>query len=128
MSITFSVEPNGAGATITGANIPGHPNAVFELVKETSNALIECFEGTYSTTKPEAGSFNIILSRTLGKWGGIARKNGSNEESDVKGTIVNNEIRGENNKKMGTLSGDAITGSFQDDGGSTVTLEGERTL
>ena len=128
VSITFSVQPDGSNPIITAANIPGHPNASFALVKETSNALLECFEGTYSTTKPENGTFNIMLSRTLGKLGGISRKDGSNTPTDVKGTIVNGIIKDERGKEIGTLKEDLVTGSFQDGSGITVTFTGKRTL
>jgi hypothetical protein len=128
VTIDFSVQPNGSTPLITSADIPGHPNAVFTLVKETSNALIECFEGTYTTTAPENGTFNIILSRPLGEWGGTARENGGTDVNDIHGTIDNGVIKGDNGATMGTLSGDVITGSFQDGNGQTVTIEGERTL
>lgn len=128
VSITFSVQANGTTPVITSASIPGHANAVFTLVKETSNALVECFEGTYSTTKPENGTFNILLSRTLNKFGGIARKDGSNDKSDIKGTIDNGALKDDNGKTMCNLNGDVLSGSFQDNNGATVTVNGQRTL
>lgn len=129
VSITFSVQNDGGSPTITSADIPGHPNAVFTLVKETSNTLVECFEGTYTTSKSESGTFNILLSRTLGKFGGIARKDGSTEESDVDGTIdQSGTIKDEDGNVLGTLSGDTISGSFTDSDGATVTINGKRTL
>ncbi len=128
VSITFSVQADGSTPVITSADIPGHTNAIFTLVKETSNALVEAFEGTYSTTKPETGTFNILLSRQLNKWGGNARKDGTNEQSDVNGTLVNGELRDEDGKKMGNLTNDNISGSFQDNNGATVTIDGKRTL
>lgn len=129
VSITFSVQADGGSPVITSADIPGHPDAVFTLVKETSNALVECFEGTYTTSKSESGTFNVLLSRTLGKFGGIARKDGSAEKDDVKGTIDQNGIiRDEKNRTIGTLSGDTISGSFTDSDGATVTINGKRTL
>lgn len=127
-SITFSVNADGSNPVITSSDIPGHSNAVFTLVKETSNALIECFEGTYESTKPESGTFNIILSRTLGKWGGIARKSSGGNQSDINGIIDNGTIKDEDNKTIGSLKGDVITGSFQDNNGSTITISGKRTL
>lgn len=129
VSITFSVQNDGGSPMITSANIPGHPNAVFTLVKETSNALVECFEGTYTTSKSESGTFNILLSRTLGKFGGISRENGSTEENDVDGTIdQSGTIKDEDGNVLGTLSGDTISGSFTDSNGATVTINGKRTL
>ncbi len=128
VSIVFSVQENGGSPMITSSNIPGHANAVFTLVKETSDALIECFEGKYSTTKPENGTFNIVLSRKLGKFGGIARENGTTDEDDISGTIDNGVIKDEKGRVLGNLNGDNITGSFQDSNGQTVTIEGKRTL
>lgn len=129
VSITFSVQVDGSAPTITSADIPGHPNAVFTLVKETSNALVECFEGHYNSTAPETGTFNILLSRTLGKFGGIAREDGTADKNDVNGTIdQNGTIKDDDGHVLGTLSGDTISGTFTDSNGATVTIDGERTL
>src|SRR5690606_16121089 len=127
VSITFSVQADGGMPVITSADIPGHANAVFTLTKETSNALIECFEGTYTTSKSESGTFNIILSRTIGKFGGIAKENGSSEDSKVSGTIgQDGTIKNDEGNVLGTLSGDNISGSFTDGNGATVTISGKR--
>lgn len=128
VTINFSVNFDGSDPVITSADIPGHPNAVFTLVKENSTALIECFEGTYSTTKPESGTFNILLSRQLGKWGGVARENGTTNEDDINGSIDNGTIKDEDGNQIGTLSGDQISGQFQDGSNNTVTISGKRTL
>lgn len=128
VTITFSVQPDGSEPLILSSDIPGHPNASFTLVKETSNALIECFEGTYSTTLPESGTFNILLSRPLGKWGGEARENGQTEADDVSGVITNGTLVDDGGHTVGTLSGDTISGTFQDSNGTTITISGKRTL
>lgn len=128
VTISFSVGPNGGEPSVVSANIPGHPNAEFVLVKEYSGALIECFEGTYHTTRPEDGTFNIILSRALGLWGGLARENGQPDTEDVEGTIVNNNLVQDGGTTVGTISNDEITGTFKDSDGRTVTVKGKRTL
>lgn len=129
VSITFSVGINGTAPTITSASIPSHPNAVFNLVKETSNALLECFEGTYKTSKPESGTFNILLSRSLRHWGGVARKDGTNTTDDVKGSVDNaGKMTDTDGNLVGTLSGDQISGSFKDKNNTSVTIAGKRTL
>jgi len=128
VSITFSVQPDGSNPVITSANIPGHPNAVFTLVKETSNALIECYEGTYSTTRPETGTFDIVLSRAIGKWGGKARQDGQSGSEDVSGTLSNGVLTDDKGHQVGTLSGDNISGTSKDSDGNTVTISGKRTL
>jgi len=129
VTIQFSVGMDGSEPTITSATIPGHPNATFIIAKEASTALIECYEGTYHTTKPEDGTFNLILSRSLNLWGAIARQNGQSETNGVSGVIVNNKLIGDDGTTtMGTLSNDQISGSFKDDNNTTVTIQGKRTL
>lgn len=128
VTINFSVNFDGGSPTITSSDIPGHPSAVLSIVKETSSALIECFEGTYSTTEPENGTFNILLSRTLGQYGGVSRETGSSSTNDAEGTIKDGYLYDEDGKKIGSLSGDVISGTFVDNAGNTVTINGKRTL
>lgn len=82
VSLTFSVAPGGGDPTVISSDIPGHPDAVFALYKETSTSLIEAFEGTYSITGGETGTFNILLSRALNLWGGIALDNQAGSTPD----------------------------------------------
>lgn len=130
VSVTLSVGATGQSPTITAFNIPGHTTASFNLVKETSASVLECYEGTYTTTKPETGTFNLILSRGLKVHAGSSRKDGTTTSNPFGGTInANNElIDSSNGKYLATLSGDNLTGKFVDGGGSTVTVTGKRTL
>lgn len=133
VTITFSVGLSGGTPTVTSSNIPGHPSATLVVIKETSTNLVECFEGTYSTTLPETGSFNIIVLRTAGLWGGVARITGgtSADDDDIDGTISNNQLSsqmGAGTVVVGTLNGDQLNGSFVDSNNSTVTVTGRRTL
>ena len=131
VSINFSVGATGSTPTVTSSNIPGHASASFNIIKETSLGLVECFEGTYNTTLPETGTFNIILSRTLATWSGVGRKTGSTTTSTPgNGSIVSNNLidPSQNNRSIGTLNVDALNGSFMDSNGKTVTLTGKRTL
>ncbi|HTE01877.1 MAG TPA: hypothetical protein VK668_21455 [Mucilaginibacter sp.] len=128
VTINFTVSDTGEGPSVTSSNIPGHAGAVFSLAKESSTALVEAYEGTYTTTKPESGTFNILLSRALARWGAVARKDGSSEASHGNGTIVNGVLIDTSNKSIGTLSGDGIDGKFTDSNGITITLTGKRTL
>jgi hypothetical protein len=129
LSITFTVSATGGTPSITTSSIPGHPNASFTIVKETSSSLIECFEGTYHSSLPEDGTFNLLLSRTAKLWGADARKNGATETNDAKGLITSdNKLVEENGTVMGTLSNDEIKGSFNDGNGRTITITGKRTL
>lgn len=129
VTINFSVGLSGGTPTVTSSTIPGHPNTTLTVIKETSNDLVECFEGTYSTTLPETGTFNFILSRTAGIWGGISRKTGATTTSNVSGTISNNKlyVPGQT-APVGTLNSDQLSGTSQDSNNSTVTITGQRTL
>ncbi len=131
VSLTFSVAAGGGAPTVISSDIPGHPDAVFTLYKETSTSLIEAFEGTYSMTGGDTGTFNILLSRGLNLWGGIAKDDapGSTPE-DIDGTINGNNqlIESENGKVVGNLSGYEINGQFSDEDNRTVTVAGHRTL
>lgn len=127
--INFKVDANGQNPIITSSSIPGHPDAEFTLVKESSVSLIECFEGTYSSTRPETGTFNLLVARTLGKFGGASRKTGATTSEDIEaGTIDANGNLFSNGNAMGHLSGDVITGTFNDSNGSTITINAHRTL
>lgn len=128
ISISFKVDANGGNPVVTSSNIPGHGTAQFNLSKETSSALIECFEGTYETTKPESGTFNLIISRSLGKMGGSSRKSGGTSNGDFNGTITSDgKLMQNGTDYIGTVNGDIISGSFKG-GNGDVTVKGKRTL
>ncbi|MCW3110743.1 MAG: hypothetical protein JWQ09_5249 [Segetibacter sp.] len=131
VSITFSVASNGGSPTVTTSSIPGHANASFNIIKETSTGLLECWEGTYSTTKPETGTFNLLLIRSLSKWTADARKTGSTTtNSSGNGTITNGKLidPSQNNRTIRTLNGDKLDGNFVDNNGITITITGKRTF
>ncbi|GAA4320023.1 hypothetical protein [Flaviaesturariibacter amylovorans] len=134
VTINFSVGASGGTPTVTSSNIPGHANAVFEIYKETSNSLIEAFEGTYD--KPasgggrETGTFNVLIARALNGLRGVVRKTGATTFSRFTGTVTNNNIAlntGNTNTVTGTISGDAISGISTDSNGQG-TFTGRRTL
>lgn len=129
VSITLSVSSTGSAPIVTAANIPGHPNATFLIAKETSTALIECFEGTYHTTKPEDGTFNVILSRQLHAYAVVSRENGQSGKTVSDGSITSdNKIKdGSSGQILGSISGDELSGTFKDSDGKTVTFSGKRT-
>ena len=129
VSITFSVGLSGGAPTVVTSSIPGHPGATFTLYKETSTSLIEAFEGTYSKTG-ETGTLNILLSRGLNLWGGVALNNAAGSTaSNVDGTInASNQLIETNGTNVGTISGDVINGTFQDSNNATITINCHRTL
>lgn len=125
--INFEVGSDGSSPIITSSNIPGHPNAEFTVVKETSTMLIEGFQGTYTEGTTATGVFNILLSRSQNIWGGSSRETGATTSESHSGIIDNNKIM-EDGTQIGTLSGDNISGSFVNSASQTVTLTGRRTL
>lgn len=128
ISMTFSVGLGGTSPTMVSSSIPGHPNAVFVLSKETSTSLIEGFEGNYSVTGGEKGVFNIVLSRSLAKFGYVVKEDGQTDTDSGSGTINSNNQLILEGRVIGTITGDALNGSFKDDNDRTVTITGKRTL
>ena len=124
VSITFSVGAIGGTPTVTTSSIPGHPSSSFTIIKETSSSLVEAFEGTYSTTQPESGTFNMVLSRSLKLFGGNSRKNATTTNNPFSGIInANNELIDGNQKRIAILNGDVMTS-----GDPTLTINAKRTL
>ena len=130
VTINFSVGLSGGTPTVTSSNIPGHPTASLNIIKETSSNLLECFEGTYATTLPETGIFNLMISRSLNTWTAVSRKTGTTTSNVGNGTITDNKLidPSQNNRVIGVLNMDGLNGSFVDANGKTVTVTGKRTL
>lgn len=128
ISMTFSVGMSGSSPTMVSSSIPGHPNVVFQLYKETSTSMIEGFEGTYAVSDGEKGTFNILLSRSLMKWGYVVRKNGTTDSDSGSGTINGSSQLILDGKVIATISGDGLNGSFKDANNKTITIIGKRTL
>jgi hypothetical protein len=127
ITITFKVDANGGNPIVTSSDIPGHATAQFNLVKESSTALIECFEGSYDNSKPETGTFNLLLSRSLGMFGGSSRKTGGASNGDFDGTLSGGVLTMDG-KVIGTLSEDQISGTFKDNNGNTIKINAKRTF
>lgn len=61
--------------------------------------------------------------------GGIAREEGMTEVDDISGIVTpSGTLIDEHVYNVGTLNGDTFSGSFVDNGGATVTVQGWRTL
>lgn len=120
VSITFSVGPDGTNPTVTSINIPGHPNAVLSITKETSSNLIMVFEGTYQETSggSDKGTFDLFLSKTLKAW----RISSSSSVDPTNKSIIDgtyddasstlNYSDGSGGVLKGTLVNDQINGTF----------------
>ncbi len=143
VSIRFRVAKDGTSPKVLSAAIPGHPNAVFIVAKETSDTLLECYEGTYTISDdvaPEKGTYNFLIARKngAGTWWGIAAENGFPEDFAYgKGNISGNDLVDANRNGQGkdiviaTISGQTISGNFvdrDDEESYTVTHNGKRTF
>lgn len=111
ISLTFSVGLGGENPTMVTSDIPGHPNAIFDLYKETSTSLIEAFEGSFVEANGKSGTFNAIVSRGLNKWGAITKSDQTGEiDNYISGFVVNNNqlmIEGES-FIVASINGDAL--------------------
>jgi hypothetical protein len=135
VSIKFSVDADGKNPIITLPIIPGHPSAQFFIAKELSTSLIEAYVGTYSSTKPETGTFNMLVNRTDRVWSVIHSASGSTDVKGESGTIVGLNLLDLNGKTIATLSRnssglDVVNGTFAGGGSGTeiTTVTGTRAL
>lgn len=130
-SFIFSVEGDGQNADVNTVNIAGHPNAIINVLKETSEALVECFEGTYSGN--DHGVFNIAVinwSTTYADIQGLAYSTDTEDSLWVSGSIENNTISGEfsGGSYTGTRSANNLGGNWSNTVGESGTWSGTRTL
>lgn len=131
VSVTFSVGVSGQIPTVTSSSIPGHPNATFVVVKETSTSQVECYEGTY-TGNQSSGTLNLILSKSAGAWYGAARKTGGTTSTKFSGTLTGTAINATGLSSpafvKATLGTDVITNGTFNDGSGSGTWQANRTL
>lgn len=128
VSINFSVGLSGTTPTVTSSNIPGHPNAVFMIVKETSTSLIECFEGTYTGTQ-NSNTLNLVLARSANIWGAkvkTASGSTSNFSGAMNGTALTCNCPS-GTTINGIVTNDEINGTFNDSNQSG-TWKARRTM
>ena len=130
-SINFSVGLSGGTPTVTSSNIPGHPNTVFNIIKETSTSLVECFEGRFTGTA-SGGTLNLMLSRAVNAWGGTAKSSSLNSSpSSIRGTINGTTLNCNcqtGTSVSATVGADEITNGTFNDGSQTGTWSARRTL
>lgn len=106
-SFTFIVAANGTTPAITNITINGHPNAAIVVIKETSTAIVKCYEGTFAGD--ESGIFNAAISNNLIK--ALALSTTYNVSYYVTGTVSDNQI----NAAGSASSGASFSGSFSGD-------------
>ncbi len=136
VTIHFSVGSDGTNPVVTSTNIPGHPNAVLAIAKETSTNLLMCFEGTYkSDDGTNTGTLDLFLSTSLKKWHATSEDASGSAGNPVDGTYDGtSKLTGTTSGStviQGTLSGDQIDGTFDAGTGSSKdkgTWTAKRTL
>jgi len=125
-SFDFNVGSNGSGPYVSNLSITGHPNASIDIIKEFSDALVMCFQGTYGGD--DNGVFNLIIQS--GNVYGLAKSNGGTESIYLEGTLTASAISGvfTGGSFSGTLSSNSISGNWQNTVPETGTWSGQRTL
>ncbi|RYY41428.1 MAG: hypothetical protein EOO08_02130 [Chitinophagaceae bacterium] len=130
VTLNFSVGLSGGTPTVTSSSIPGHPNAVFTIVKETSTNMVECFEGQFRGT--DTGVFNLVLSRSAGAWFARVRNTGNNSTDELSGAVSASGslsgVSGSGSTNVtGTINAHVISGNWSNSSGNG-TWDGQRTL
>jgi uncharacterized protein with FMN-binding domain len=107
IEIGFYVSGDGSEAYVYYMDIPGHPDAIIEVAKEKSNALVKVFEGEY--TGSASGAFNMLVQNSewevvtndgfyfygsIASSGEISCDDGDCQSIDVTGTIKGDIAKG----------------------------------
>ncbi len=125
-SFDFNVSATGQNPQLSNINIPDHPDAVTEVVKEYSYQHIKCFQGNFSGAS--SGVFNMIQ---LGEdFQGIARTDGTTETRWISAQFVGETLQGafEGGTFSGTLSGNTFSGTWNSDESESGTWTARRKL
>jgi hypothetical protein len=122
----FNVDATGNQVSITNIVISGHPNADIYVIKEYSDALVKCYQGTYNGD--DTGVFNLIISD--GEIYGLAKSNSDTSTTELYGLMSNNTITGsfENGTYTGNISGNNISGTWSNSSSDSGSWSGSRKL
>ncbi|MCW3127743.1 MAG: hypothetical protein JWO03_3401 [Bacteroidetes bacterium] len=133
VTINFSCDAYGGNISVT-ASITGHPGAIILVMKELSTALIQCFQGSISgSSSSYNGVFNLVLNTSTGTWGGeynipITGPSTTGGASTSSGVNCTGCLGAPSSNINGTLSGDYVSGTWNDGMGDTGMWSGTRTL
>lgn len=107
----FSVYANGDYPSVSNFNIENHPNANIQIIKEQSEHLVKCYQGTY--TGSTSGTLNLIIRED--ELSGLAKQEGIDNSIELSGTVTDNIIDGlfEEGTFDGTITGNNITGHWK---------------
>ena len=129
-AFTFVVAANGSAPSITNITINGHPKAAIVIIKETSAAIVKCYEGTYEGD--DEGTFNAVVSANV--ISGLTLSTIYGETYYITGTVSDSKINasgssGSGAKFSGAISGDNISGNWDNSiAKKSGTWSGKRTL
>lgn len=125
-SFDFSVDGDGDSPYISSISISGHANARMAVVKEFSNSLVKCYQGTYSGD--DSGTFNLIIEGN--SIDGLAKSNSDDFGFNLFGSVSGTTLGGifEGGTFTGTSSGNHISGSWANDFEESGSWSGNRKL
>ncbi len=134
MSFDIDISNNGETADVSALNIPGHPNAAMIIVKEYSDIIVKCYQGTFTGTS--SGVFNIMTSEN--NVYGLVYPSGAEDAYYLSGLINETTILSgvyENGTEggyfVGNLSGNTLNGTWEsteEQDSSSGNWSGIRTL
>jgi hypothetical protein len=135
-SFRFNVDAVGGNTTTSSLTIPGHPVISFQLIKETSDNLVKCYEGSTEGKKDsgaaQAGSLNVVISSKTNTWTALSKDKLSTSGgiNFVAGTLTGNTLNcdcGPTTTVTGVLDNDEIRGTYKGSDNSG-TWNAKRTL
>ena len=127
MDFYFMVESDGSNPYIDGINIPGHSGAAMYIIKETSEHLVRCYQGTFKGDS--SGTLNLIVYEN--EIYGLAKSSEDDNSSELEGYITeNNTIVGyfEGGTFEGTINENSVSGTWMTINEDSGTWSGTRKL
>ncbi len=89
-SFTFSTSATGSSPAISNVIIAGHPFAGMSVLKEKSDSLVKCYEGTFISAG-SGGTFNMEINANIMS-GAYNEIGATNLPPQMYGTISNNHL------------------------------------
>ncbi len=130
MTFNIHVSATGDDISVLSSNIPGHLDATFNVIKEYSEDLVTCYQGTYSGS--DQGVFNLIFIDDQAY--GLSKSNSADSETSfLNGTqnldtnLISGSIDTNTGTFTGTHSGNSVSGTWIV-GETSGTWAGTRTL
>ena len=115
MSFDLNISNNGETIETTALIFPTHPTATISIVKEYSDMLVKCYQGTFTGTS--SGVLNVITIDNSVY--GLAYPNEAEDASYLSGMINGTALTGTYGSDpvqgnfSGAISGNTITGAWE---------------